>query len=67
MRGFESNNGPAVFYIKCPPSKKPLVNKYLNILEEMSSSSNNPEKQRIIELEIEEAIKLTTGHSLPKL
>lgn len=67
MKGFESNSGPAVFYIKCPPGKKPLINKYLNVLEEMSSASNNSEKQKIIELEIEEAIKLSTGHSLPKL
>lgn len=67
MNGFESNSGPAVFYIKCPVAKRDLINRYLNILEAMSSLSNQPEKQKIIELEIEEAIKLSTGQSIPKL
>lgn len=67
MNGFESNSGPAVFYIKCPVAKRDLINRYLNILEAMSSLSNQPEKQKIIELEIEEAIKLSTGSSIPKL
>ena len=67
LKSYESSEGPDIVYLMCKPTRKAVLDKYYSVLEAMSSSSNNPEKIRIIEIEIEQAVKLTTGQTLPKL
>lgn len=44
-----------------------LIELYLNTLESLSSSSNNPEKLKVIEMEVQQAINFTQGKIMPKL
>ena len=61
LKSYESSEGPDIVYLMCRPTRKVVLDRYYAVLEAMSSSSNNPEKTRIIEIEIEQAVKLTTG------
>ena len=61
LKAFDSAEGPQVVYLKCTPDKKQEVERYYNMLESMSSCANSPEKQRILEVEIQQAVKLSTS------
>lgn len=67
MRSFESNSAPEIVYVKCTIDKKPLLNKYFNLLESMSSCKLNPDKLKVVDIEVSQAVKLTSGMRLPKL
>jgi len=56
-----------VIYFKAPISRKVKLEKYLNILEAMSSCQNNPEKSKIVEVEVQNAVLKSTGKFMPKL
>lgn len=62
-----SEEGPAVIYVKAPISKKAMLEKYLNLLESMSSCQNNPEKAKIVEVEVQNAVMNSAGKLIPKL
>ena len=62
-----SEEGPAVIYFKAPINRKVKLEKYLNILEAMSSCQNNPEKSKIVEVEVQNAVMKSTGKFMPKL
>lgn len=62
-----SEEGPAVIYFKAPIGRKAKLDKILNILESMSSCQNNPEKAKIVEVDVLNAVMKSTGKLMPKL
>ena len=56
-----------VKYFKAPINRKKKLDKFLNVLEAMSSIQNNPEKAKIVEVEVQNAIERSTGKIMPKL
>ena len=61
LKSYESSDGPNIVYLKCPNQKKPLLDQYFNILEQISSCANNPEKTKVVDIEVSQAIKLSLG------
>lgn len=62
-----SEEGPEVIYFKAPIGRKAKLEKYLNILESMSSCQNNPDKTKIVEVEVQNAVMISAGKLMPKL
>ena len=60
MNQYEGTEGPSITYIKCHLDRKKLIFEYLNILEACSSTLN-PEKQKVVDIEVTQAIKVATG------
>ena len=64
---FDSEDGPGLYYIKVNIKSKQLIEKYINVLEQMSSCSGNAEKSHVLEVEVRNSLKLTTGNFMHKL
>ena len=52
MKSFESNNAPEIVYISCKNDNKAILTKYFNLLEIMSSCRLNPDKLKVVEIEV---------------
>ena len=64
---YEDEDGPGIVYFKSPIERKKKLLQYLNLFEAMSSCSNNFEKAKIVEVEVQNAIMEATGKRIPKL
>lgn len=57
IKSYEESEGPPIDYIECPIQRKPLLEKYIGILEGISSCANNPEKIKQVERETRWCLK----------
>jgi hypothetical protein len=64
---FSGEEGPGIYYLKSNIKSKTLIDRYLNVLESMSSCSGNAEKSHVLEVEVQNSLKLSTGNLMHKL